>query len=120
MSNENIAEMIPSEPFEVTQPVENSIVSEEPIKEETPVTTSMTTETDGPVVAATLVPIEATDSSLAHVVGGSQVRKYLNAHVSPYLIKGMKQIATEQPQDPLKVLGEYLIEQSNKLKGETN
>ncbi|CAI4059400.1 Sdc1p SKDI_04G6720 [Saccharomyces kudriavzevii IFO 1802] len=49
---------------------------------------------------------------LAATVGGSQTRRYLNAKVTPHLLAGMRLIAVEQPDDPLRVLGEYLIEQS--------
>nr|6BX3_M Chain M, COMPASS component SDC1 [Saccharomyces cerevisiae S288C]6BX3_N Chain N, COMPASS component SDC1 [Saccharomyces cerevisiae S288C] len=40
-------------------------------------------------------------------------RKYLNTNVTPHLLAGMRLIAVQQPEDPLRVLGEYLIEQSN-------
>lgn len=70
-----------------------------------------------------LSPIEkatSTDSkSMADIVGGSQVRKYLNANVTPYLLQGMRQIANEQPQQPLKALGEYLIETNRKQQEES-
>lgn len=69
-------------------------------------------------------PIEkssSTDSKImAEIVGGSQVRKYLNANVTPYLLQGMRQIANEQPQEPLKALGEYLIEMNKKLQEQSN
>ncbi|CAI4038321.1 hypothetical protein SMKI_04G6650 [Saccharomyces mikatae IFO 1815] len=54
--------------------------------------------------------------NLAATVGGSQTRKYLNANVTPHLLAGMRLIAVQQPEDPLRVLGEYLIEQSDILK----
>ncbi|CAI4364659.1 ASN_HP2_G0012570.mRNA.1.CDS.1 [Saccharomyces cerevisiae] len=54
--------------------------------------------------------------NLAATVGGSQTRKYLNTNVTPHLLAGMRLIAVQQPEDPLRVLGEYLIEQSNILK----
>ncbi|QHS72648.1 Sdc1p [Saccharomyces paradoxus] len=57
---------------------------------------------------------------LATTVGGSQTRKYLNANVTPHLLAGMRLIAVQQPDDPLRVLGEYLIEQSNILKSGEN
>lgn len=50
--------------------------------------------------------------NLSETVGGSQTRKYLNQKVVPHLLNGMRLIATEKPQDPLRVLGEYLIKQS--------
>lgn len=47
------------------------------------------------------------------MIGGSATRKYLNEHVTKHLLEGMKLIAREKPQDPLRVLGEYLINASN-------
>ena len=53
--------------------------------------------------------------NLPETVGGSQTRKYLNQNVVPHLLNGMRLIATEV-QDPLRVLGEYLIKQSESSK----
>lgn len=50
--------------------------------------------------------------NLSETVGGCTTRKYLNETVTPVLLSGMKMIAVRKPEDPLKVLGEYLIEQS--------
>lgn len=54
--------------------------------------------------------------NLPETVGGSQTRKYLNQNIVPHLLNGMRLIATEKPQDPLRVLGEYLIKQSESSK----
>ncbi|SMN22253.1 similar to Saccharomyces cerevisiae YDR469W SDC1 Subunit of the COMPASS (Set1C) complex, which methylates lysine 4 of histone H3 and is required in chromatin silencing at telomeres [Maudiozyma saulgeensis] len=56
--------------------------------------------------------------SLADIIGGSQVRRYLNENVTPYLLQGMRDIANEQPNEPLRVLGEYLIKENDRLKQE--
>ncbi|KAH7034963.1 uncharacterized protein B0I36DRAFT_317314 [Microdochium trichocladiopsis] len=45
-------------------------------------------------------------------VHGAPVRQYLNQNVTGVLLEGMKQIARDQPQDPLRVLGEYLLKAS--------
>lgn len=50
--------------------------------------------------------------NLSETVGGSETRRYLNQHVVPELLKGMRLIATEKPRDPLRVLGEYLVKKS--------
>lgn len=50
--------------------------------------------------------------NLSETVGGCATRKYLNEKVTPALLNGMRMIAVRKPEDPLKVLGEYLIEQS--------
>ncbi|ODV89944.1 hypothetical protein CANCADRAFT_1675 [Tortispora caseinolytica NRRL Y-17796] len=44
--------------------------------------------------------------------GGAPVRRYLNAKVTPVLLEGMRKIAREQPENPLRSLGEYLIARS--------
>ncbi|CCE62913.1 hypothetical protein TPHA_0D02770 [Tetrapisispora phaffii CBS 4417] len=54
--------------------------------------------------------------NLTETIGGSETRKYLNQNVTQQLLNGMKIIAKEKPKDPLRVLGEYLIEQSDLMK----
>ncbi|OQE40375.1 hypothetical protein PENCOP_c006G04116 [Penicillium coprophilum] len=51
--------------------------------------------------------------------GGAPARVYLNEKVVPYLLDGMKSVAREQPANPLRVLGEFLLQKSNELEGET-
>lgn len=46
------------------------------------------------------------------VVGGSSVRQYLNQHLTQHVLDGFKKIAHEKPEDPLRALGEFLIERS--------
>ncbi|KAK6954323.1 hypothetical protein Daesc_004290 [Daldinia eschscholtzii] len=46
---------------------------------------------------------------------GAPVRQYLNSKVTGPLLDGMKMIAKEQPKDPLRVLGEYLVQRSKEL-----
>ncbi|KAI9728789.1 MAG: hypothetical protein M1834_007175 [Cirrosporium novae-zelandiae] len=48
---------------------------------------------------------------------GAPARKYLNEKVTRALLEGMKHLAKEQPSDPLRVLGEYLIQKSKELEG---
>ncbi|POR30829.1 Set1 complex component sdc1 [Tolypocladium paradoxum] len=48
---------------------------------------------------------------------GDPTRRYLNAKVTGVLLEGMKQLAKDQPNDPLRVLGEYLIQKSKELEG---
>ncbi|KAI1189066.1 hypothetical protein F5B17DRAFT_428891 [Nemania serpens] len=52
------------------------------------------------------------DAAPAH---GAPVRQYLNSKVTAHLLEGMKQLAEDQPKDPLRVLGEFLIERSKEL-----
>ncbi|RJE26629.1 COMPASS complex subunit Sdc1 [Aspergillus sclerotialis] len=49
--------------------------------------------------------------------GGAPVRTYMNERIVPYLLEGMKSVAKDQPQNPLRVLGEYLIQKSNEIEG---
>ncbi|KAB5581071.1 hypothetical protein GE09DRAFT_1084842 [Coniochaeta sp. 2T2.1] len=43
---------------------------------------------------------------------GGPVRQYLNKHVTNAVLEGMKVVARERPSDPLRVLGEFLIQKS--------
>ncbi|KAJ5794538.1 hypothetical protein N7457_001137 [Penicillium paradoxum] len=51
--------------------------------------------------------------------GGAPARVYLNEKVVPYLLDGMKSVARDQPANPLRVLGEFLLQKSNEVEGET-
>ncbi|UNI14626.1 COMPASS (complex proteins associated with Set1p) component [Purpureocillium takamizusanense] len=48
---------------------------------------------------------------------GDPTRRYFNSKVTGVLLEGMKQLAKDQPPDPLRVLGEYLIQRSKELEG---
>ncbi|KAG8666005.1 COMPASS (complex proteins associated with Set1p) component [Fusarium poae] len=48
---------------------------------------------------------------------GDSARRYLNTKVTGVLLEGMKQLAKDQPNDPLRVLGDYLIQKSKELEG---
>ncbi|KAG6013211.1 hypothetical protein E4U54_006978 [Claviceps lovelessii] len=50
---------------------------------------------------------------------GDPTRRYLNTKVTGVLLEGMKQLAKDQPQTPLRALGEYLIQKSRELEGTT-
>ncbi|CAK7565435.1 MAG: hypothetical protein SEPTF4163_003352 [Sporothrix epigloea] len=50
-------------------------------------------------------------------LNGAPVRQYINSKVTGPLLEGMKMIAKEQPRDPLRVLGEYLLQRSKELEG---
>ncbi|GKT75436.1 DPY30 domain-containing protein [Colletotrichum tofieldiae] len=45
---------------------------------------------------------------------GDPARMYINSHVSAVLLEGMKIIGKNKPKNPLKVLGEFLLEESRK------
>lgn len=46
---------------------------------------------------------------------GAPTRQYLNSKVTYHVMEGMKIIAKEQPADPLRVLGEFLLKRSAEL-----
>ncbi|KAL8892017.1 MAG: hypothetical protein Q9215_001019 [Flavoplaca cf. flavocitrina] len=48
---------------------------------------------------------------------GAPARRYLNEKVTGVLLEGMKRLAVEQPEDPLKVLGEFLLQRSRDIEG---
>ncbi|KAK8049456.1 hypothetical protein PG994_011186 [Apiospora phragmitis] len=50
---------------------------------------------------------------------GAPVRQYLNSKVTGALLEGMKQVAKEQPKDPLRVLGEFLLQRSKEVEQST-
>ncbi|KAK9235932.1 hypothetical protein V1525DRAFT_408481 [Lipomyces kononenkoae] len=50
------------------------------------------------------------------VRGGAPTRRYLNELVTPALLDGVRLVAREQPENPLEVLGKYLLERSKLAK----
>ncbi|KAJ8059230.1 hypothetical protein OCU04_012199 [Sclerotinia nivalis] len=50
-------------------------------------------------------------------VHGAPARVYLNQTVTGSLLEGMKLLAKDQPKDPLRVLGEFLLSKSKELEG---
>ncbi|KAM7193484.1 hypothetical protein V8F20_008387 [Naviculisporaceae sp. PSN 640] len=48
---------------------------------------------------------------------GAPVRQYINSKITGALLEGMKKVAREQPKDPLRVLGEFLLQKSKELEG---
>ncbi|KAL6924741.1 hypothetical protein FSST1_002015 [Fusarium sambucinum] len=87
------------------------------------------THAPSPAPARTGTPAQGSRAASAHpdVVGlnipseaplhGDSARRYLNTKVTGVLLEGMKQLAKDQPNDPLRVLGEYLIQKSKELEG---
>lgn len=49
------------------------------------------------------------------VVGGSSVRQYLNKHLTQHILEGLRAVSNNKPEDPLRWLGEFLIERSNQI-----
>ncbi|KAK3366900.1 hypothetical protein B0T24DRAFT_633967 [Lasiosphaeria ovina] len=45
-------------------------------------------------------------------VHGAPVRQYINTKITGALLEGMKLVAKEQPENPLRMLGEFLLQRS--------
>ncbi|KAK4103059.1 hypothetical protein N658DRAFT_445417 [Parathielavia hyrcaniae] len=73
-------------------------------------TTTTTTTTTVPAPPGPIMPTEATPH-------GAPVRQYINSKITGVLLEGMKIVAREQPKDPLRVLGEFLLHRSKELEG---
>ncbi|KAH7328848.1 hypothetical protein B0I35DRAFT_404151 [Stachybotrys elegans] len=81
-----------------------------------------------PAPARTGTPVQGSRAASAHPdpgftmpseapPHGDATRQYLNTKVTGVLLEGMKQLAKDQPNDPLRVLGEYLLQKSRELEG---
>ncbi|KAK3175819.1 COMPASS (complex proteins associated with Set1p) component [Lecanicillium sp. MT-2017a] len=81
-----------------------------------------------PAPARTGTPAQASRAASAHPdpgfsmpseapPHGDSTRRYLNTKVTGVLLEGMKMLAKDQPDEPLRVLGEYLIQRSKELGG---
>ncbi|KAM3426379.1 hypothetical protein MY4824_009999 [Beauveria thailandica] len=81
-----------------------------------------------PAPARTGTPAQASRAPSVHpdpgfsipseaVPHGDSTRRYLNTKVTGALLEGMKMLAKEQPDDPLRVLGEYLIQRAKEIDG---
>ncbi|CAI7602192.1 unnamed protein product [Penicillium manginii] len=70
-------------------------------------------------VTGSNTPADLSGASATQVrPGGAPARVYLNEKIVPHLLEGMKTVAREQPSDPLRVLGEFLIQKSVELEGD--
>ncbi|SCV02773.1 LAMI_0H02872g1_1 [Lachancea mirantina] len=57
--------------------------------------------------------VETSRIDVTETIGGSQTRKYLNEHITPALLRGMRLVARTKPDDPLRFLGEFLVRESD-------
>lgn len=109
-----------SDPKDVTMsdaPVDHSASSPAPA-----------THAPSPIPARTGTPAQGSRAASAHpdsglslpaeaAPHGDSTRRYLNTKVTGVLLEGVKQLAKDKPSDPLRVLGEYLIQKSKELEG---
>ncbi|WPH02479.1 Hypothetical protein R9X50_00534300 [Acrodontium crateriforme] len=59
-------------------------------------------------------PTARPDKPVAH---GGPTRQYLNQHVTPHLLEGMKFLAAQEPDKPLQWLANFLMERSKEVEG---
>ncbi|GMM33602.1 Sdc1 protein [Saccharomycopsis crataegensis] len=85
-----------------TSPAPQSLVNHE---------TSSTTPSKEPEVPQLPVGVKP-----SQVIGGAPFRQWLNEEVTPYLLEGMRQIANNKPEEPLKYLAEFLLKENEKKK----
>ncbi|KAL4742585.1 hypothetical protein BDV11DRAFT_166996 [Aspergillus similis] len=80
---------------------------------------SMVNETNQISSAGTGSAHTAAADAIASTVrpGGAPARVYMNEKIVPYLLEGMKTVTKEQPANPLRVLGEFLLQKSNEVEG---
>ncbi|KAE8149051.1 hypothetical protein BDV25DRAFT_157015, partial [Aspergillus avenaceus] len=65
--------------------------------------------------SAAATPHTTTDPGMRP--GGAPARVYMNEKIVPYLLEGMKSVTKEQPANPLRALGEFLIQKSIEVEG---
>ncbi|KAL5340325.1 hypothetical protein BJX70DRAFT_361431 [Aspergillus crustosus] len=77
----------------------------------------------GAAQTPTTDPLASASASAANATpvrpGGAPARVYMNEKIVPYLLEGMKNVTKEQPPNPLRVLGEYLIQKSNEVESQS-
>ncbi|KAI1382272.1 hypothetical protein F4677DRAFT_401455 [Hypoxylon crocopeplum] len=86
-----------------------------PARTGTPLRTTNGSGQDGSSRAASQHPDPGLTMPAEAPPHGAPIRQYLNGRVTGPLMEGMKLIAKERPKDPLRVLGEYLIQCSKEL-----
>lgn len=55
------------------------------------------------------------DTSVPEMVGGLLLRMWLNEHITPHLLDGVRECGDRRPEQPLKFLGEFLIARGEAL-----
>ncbi|MCJ1336187.1 hypothetical protein MMC09_001463 [Bachmanniomyces sp. S44760] len=75
-----------------------------------PSPTTASAPASAPVPAPSQIPTKPTPH-------GAPARRYLNEKVTGVLLEGMKILAAEQPEDPLRVLGEFLVARGREVEG---
>ncbi|KAL2825320.1 hypothetical protein BDW59DRAFT_161797 [Aspergillus cavernicola] len=88
--------------------------------EQTPTTTAPAVGLGaGPGAGASHTPTADSTTPATNPVrpGGAPARVYMNEKIVPYLLEGMKNVTKEQPSNPLRMLGEFLIQKSNEVEG---
>lgn len=115
-TTEQLADVNVDTPFEIEKngqleaKLENESVSLEPPSKKVEIESRDTSE------ERTETPPIISGPPTHEIVGGSSIRRYLNQHLTKYVLEGLKQVADEKPQDPLIFLGEFLIKKGKEQK----
>lgn len=78
------------------------------LKEDTPVVKRQKSE-------GTAEPSVTTTAPMCEIVGGSSVRQYLNKNLTEPLLEGLRIVGREKPEDPLRWLGQFLLDKSSAI-----
>lgn len=114
-------EAVDQEPQVKQEPLvkEEPLEKEEPLKQEPLIKEKSRSSTPNPVKRqkTSEEPDIARESNepMHEIVGGSSIRQYLNKHLTEHILEGLRQVGKEKPSDPLRVLGEFLIERSKEI-----
>lgn len=92
--------------------LENEVESIQKPLEQCESTSMLEKGAEADITSKTELQLEHERVDTVATIGGSTTRRYLNEKVTRHLLEGMKLIAREKPDDPLRVLGEYLINAS--------
>jgi len=95
------------------QPSYQGAQTVQPVAQQHASSTGQSASQPRPSTPGQLTPTYTSSNQIAP--GGAPARQYMNEAVAPYLLEGMKMLVREQPPDPLRVLGEWLIEQHNNM-----
>ncbi|CAM1506642.1 Fc.00g062830.m01.CDS01 [Cosmosporella sp. VM-42] len=122
-----VVNSLPTQPAQTETP-KDIIMSDAPIEQAASSPAAPAAHAPSPIPPRTGTPAQGSRAASAHPdpgftmpaeapPHGDATRRYLNTKVTGVLLEGMKQLAKDKPQDPLRVLGEYLIERSKELEG---
>ncbi|KAH3676483.1 hypothetical protein WICPIJ_009087, partial [Wickerhamomyces pijperi] len=87
-----------------------------PTPELTPIPQTASTNTSAPSDPREQTFNYPKDQPIETIMGGAPIRQWINRHLTKAVLDGMRYVAKERPEDPVRVLGEYLIKLSEESK----